>query len=278
MRWKASQLVMQIGFRHPPSLDKDRFEGWPDTGMDFLEHQFALEHPEESDYATTGDIFSALSNVRQDDMDLTKSFPSGMIASLHVDKWDRLKSQTIGFIGRFHRQIISAGAEAMSEEEKRSFLSAISSDVDTEEGKYACRDIFSYAIMSHSVWRRHLGLEHLDLLESLVSSIGTGSWYTGDTELISALADENLLDGAVLKTWLQVIWLDFHISFPDWEVTQQAQSAIKDLFIRRPQLMDDFQMAIDLQAQNFYILYPAEMKQRARDKLEEICKDVNSQL
>jgi hypothetical protein len=277
MRWKASQLVMQIGFRHSPSLRlrrDDRVGGWPATGVNFLEHQFTLEHPEESDYDTTADVFSALSNGDwDDDIELTKSFLSGMIASLQVDKPARLKPQIIRFISEFRRQIFDGGVEAMSEEEKRIFMSAISSEVDIQGGKYHCRDMLIDAIKSR-VWRRYLGLEHLDRLESLVSSIG--SWDTGDTELISALADENLLNGAILKTWLQVIWLQLHIDIPDSEKAQQARSAIKKLFIRRPELMDDFRVAINLLSQiEDYRGYPHET-QRARDKLEEVCKDVTS--
>jgi hypothetical protein len=212
-------------------------------------------------------------------MDLTNSFPSRMIASLQVDKWTRLKPQIIGFIGQFYRQIIDAGVDAMSEDEKRNFLSAISSEVDTVDGKCACRNILKHAIRLH-VWRRYLGLEHLNLLESLVSSIWLGSDTDDlDTSLIPALADENLLDGAILKTWLQVLWPPLHILVPDSEVTQQAQSAIKELFIRRPELMDDFRAAINLQTQvEFYRGLLDEDIQRARDKLEEICKDVTSTL
>jgi hypothetical protein len=267
---------MQIGFRHSPLLwleKKDRV-GWPSTGLSFLEHQFALEDPDESDYVTTADVFSALSNVRPErDMDLTKSFPSGMIASLQVDKWARLKSHMIEIIRRFHRQIVDAGVESMSEEEKRILLSAISSEVDTERGKRVCRNTLIHAIRS-PVWRRALRLEDLNLLESLVSSIGFGFYIGDDRELIFALTDENLLDGAILKTWLQVIWLPLHIRFPDSELTQYAQLVIKELFIPRPDLMDDFQIAINSQTQG----YPDEMIQPARDKLEEICKDVTTTL
>jgi hypothetical protein len=278
MRWKASQLVMQIGFRQSPSLrlqGKNRV-GWPVTGLNFLEHQFALEHPEESDYDTTADVFSALSNGDWGyDMVLTKSILSGTIASLQVDRPARLKSQIIRFIHRFTRQIFNAGAEMMSEEEKQIFISAISSEVDMKDGKYGCRNILTYAIMSR-VWRRYLGLEHLKVLESLVSSIGFGD--IGDKELISALADENHLDGAILKTWLQVIWLDLHIYLPDEEMTQHARSAIKELFIRRPEFMDEFQMAINLHAQIERYRRCTVGIQRAKHKLEEVCKDVASTL
>jgi hypothetical protein len=279
MRWEASQLVMQIGFRHSPSLRcaYDRLKGWLDTGLKFLEHQFALEHPEESDYDTTADVFSAFSNISIDRQkwDLTNSFLSKVIGWLQVDKWARLKRQLIGFIYQFRWQILDAGAEAMSEEEKRNFLSAISSEVYTEhEIKCACRDMLRDAIRSR-VWRSYLGLEHLKRLESLVSSIKL-DYFQLDTELISALADENLLNGAILKTWLQVIWLDLHIHFPDSETTQQAQSAIKELFIRLPELMDDFRTAINFSTQDGYRSYPDEKRQRGIDKLEEICKDVSS--
>jgi hypothetical protein len=126
-------------------------------------------------------------------------------------------------------EIFDAGAEAMSEEEKQILFSAISSEVDMERGKDDCRGMFKSAIKSR-VWRRYLGLKHLRVLESRVSSIGfvmeipvehmrfifiSFGHGVRDTELISELADENLLDGAILKTWLQVIWLDMHIAIPD---------------------------------------------------------------
>jgi hypothetical protein len=255
-------------------LEEKDHVGWLTTGLKYLEHQFALEDPEESDYVTTADVFSAFSNVRPgQNTDFTKSFPSRMIASLQVDKWARLKSQIIGFIHQFYRQIIDAGVDAMSEEEKQNFLSVISPEIDIQGGMYNCMDMTIYAIRSR-VWRRYLGLEHLNFLESLASSIGFGL-YIGDRELISALADENLLNGAVLKTWLQVIWLELHIRFPNSELTQYAQSVIKELFIRRPDLMDDFRAAINSQTQGYL---QSEGIRRTRDKLEEICKDVTSTL
>jgi hypothetical protein len=276
MRWKASQLVMQIGFRHSPSFGVDYFEGLPATGLHFLEHHFVLEHPEKSDYDTTADVFSALSNVYpEDDMDLTKSFLSGMIASLQVEEPARLKPRIISFIHRFRRQIF----EAMSENQKQIFFSTMSSEIDIEGGKDARRDILMDAIMSPA-WRRYLGLEHLNLLESLLSTIGPGDdiFYVYQyTNLISALADENLLNGAILKTWLQIFWLPLHI-VSDMEMTQEARSAIKELFIRRPELMDDFRTAINLQTQlEFYRNYPNGI-QRGRDKLDEICIDLTSAL
>jgi hypothetical protein len=130
-------------------------------------------------------------------------------------------------------------------------------------------------------WRGYLGLEHLKVLESLVSSIGFkfGDIYgVYDTGLIRVLEEENLLNGAILKTWLQVIWLHLHFDYPDSEMTQQAQSAIKELFMRRPDLMDEFRTGINVQAQDgLYRLHPNEI-QRGRDKLEEVCKDVTSTL
>jgi hypothetical protein len=100
-----------------------------------------------------------------------------------------------------------------------------------------------------------------------------------DPSLIPALADENLLNGAILKTLLQVIWLDLHIYEAYSTVTKQAQSAVKEFFIRQPELMDDFRAAINLQTQNEdYNLnsYLINGIQRARDKLEEVCKDVTA--
>jgi hypothetical protein len=96
-----------------------------------------------------------------------------------------------------------------------------------------------------------------------------------DTELlIPALADENLLNGAILKTWLQLFWLHLHIHFPDSEMKQQAQSAIKELFIQRPDLMDGFRATINLQAQSvYYKKFPGAIHP-ARNKLAEVCKDV----
>jgi hypothetical protein len=171
-------------------------------------------------------------------------------------------------------RIFDAGVEAMSGQEKRVLLSAISSEVDDRVEKHYCRNMLIYAIRSY-VWRRYLGLEHLNLLESLVSSFGFDD-YIGDPELISVLADENHLNGAILKTWLQVIWLDLHIRIPDSETTKQGQSAIKKLFIRRPDLMDEFRVAINSQTQiEDYRKYASRIK-RARDKLQEICKDVTS--
>jgi hypothetical protein len=245
---------------------------WPVTGLDFLEHQFALEHPEESDYDTVADIFSALaSGYPEAGMDLTKSFLSGMIASLQVEKPARLKPPILKFISQFRRQIFDTGVQAMSEEEKRILFAAISSEVDMKHGKNYCRDILISAIMS-CVSRRYLGLEHLNLLESLVSSIGfpTDMEVILATNLIPALADEKLLNGAILKTWVQVIWLDLHILFPYSEASQLAQSAIKKLFIRRPELMDDFRSAIKLQTQNDrYRRSSFEIT----EALEEICED-----
>jgi hypothetical protein len=272
---------MQIGFRHSPSfsLQKKDHAGWPATGLNFLEHQFGLEHPEESDYDTTADIFSALSNVNlEDDMpvDLTKSFLSDIIASLQVDKPARLKQQIIRFIRQFSRRILDAGGEAMSEEEKRILLSAIVCEVDAERGK-DCMHIWKDMITSR-VWRPYLRLEHLKILESLASSSGFRIGDIGNTKLFSALADENLLNGAILKTWFQVFWLPLHIPFPFSERTRQAKSAIKKLFIPRPELMDDFRAAINLQMQNeIYKAYPDNI-QVARDSLEEVCKDVTSTL
>jgi hypothetical protein len=280
MRWRASELVMQIGFRHSPSFWPEHEErvGWPGTGLQFLEHQFSFEHPEESDYDTTADVFSALSNLFwHGNMDFTKSILSGMTASLQVAKPARLRPQIITFIGKFLWQVFHVGAEVMSEQEKRILLSAILSEADIENEKYYRMDMLEYAIRS-DVWRRYLGLEHLEVLESLVLSIGCVD-VIGDTELISALAEENLLDGAILKTWLQVIWLELYIVFPDSEMEQQAESAIKDLFIRRPDLMDDFQMAIHSLAQHQYCRDRSDKEiQRAKDKLEEVCKDVTSTL
>jgi hypothetical protein len=285
LRWKASQLVMQIGFRHSPEshyLKEEDRVGWPATGLNFLEHQFAFEQPQESDYDTTADVFFALSTVYWDEhsMDLTKSFLSGMIASLQVHEATRLKQETIRFIRRFYQEILDAGAEVMSEEEKRVLLSAISSEVDTEEGKRRCIDILSGAISLHYGWRRYLDPGHLELLESLRSSTSL-DFTPCNPELIPALAKENFLNGAILKTWLQVFWLQWHMfSWLDPEVeeiVQQAQSAIKELFIRRSDLMDNFQAAINLQTQNEdYRDDP--MIKIAIDKLEEICKDVISTL
>jgi hypothetical protein len=165
----------------------------------------------------------------------------------------------------------------MSEEEKQILFSVILSEDGIEDGKDHHMDILISAIKSR-VWRRCLGLEHLKVLESLVSSIGFGNSIEDAELLIPELAEENLLNGAILKTWLQVIWLHWHIYFPNWEETQQAQSAIKELFIRRPELMDDFQMAINLQTQNDYYRKFPDGIQRGRDKLEEVCKDVSSTL
>jgi hypothetical protein len=252
--------------------------GWPGIGLNFLEHQFSLEY---SDYDRTADVFSALSTTVYwpNDTDLTKSFLSGMIASLQADKPARLRQQTFRFISRFRRRIFDAGAETMSEEEKGIFLSSISSEVDMERRK-DCREMLKYAITSR-VWRRSLDVEHLQLLESLVSSIGFGddisiSVVLRDTKLIPALEEENLLDGAVLKTWVQVIWQDLHILLPNWEKTKQAQSAIKDLFIRRPDLMDEFRMAINSQMEiEHYRCFPHAI-QRGISKLDEVCEVVSS--
>jgi hypothetical protein len=282
MRWQAFQLVIQIGFRHSSSLKllaKDRV-GWPAAGLDFLEYHFALEHPKESDYDTTADVFSALSNADwDDDMNLRKIFLSGMIASLQVENPARLKPQIIGFIHRFMRQIHDAGVEAMSEEEKRIFLSTMTTKVDTDLAKYFCMDMWIRAIRSHD-WRRSLQPEHLTSLESLVSSIqfGISSMLdvSRDPSLISTLEDENFLDGAILKTWVQVIWLHLHIHFPDSEMTQQAQSAIRKLFSRRPQFTNEFRMKINEWKQNeYYRRFPDGIK-RAGDKLEEVCEVVTS--
>jgi hypothetical protein len=152
-------------------------------------------------------------------------------------------------------------------------MSAFSSEVDIEDGKYYCRTILEVAIKS-PVWRRYLRLEHLNLLGLLASSIGIDYYPSeADLKLIPALAEENLLNGAILKTWLQITWLELHIFFPDSKTTQQAQLAIKELFIRRPELMDDFRAAINLSMQEgYYRNYPDNMTQRARDTLEEICK------
>jgi hypothetical protein len=276
MRWKVSQLLMQIGFRHSPChwlRQKDHVE-WPITGLDFLEHQFALEHPKESDYDTTADVFCALANgYPQAYMDLTKTFLSGMIASIQVDKPARLKPQLLEFIRRYRCQIFNTGVEAMSEEEKRILLSAISSEVDLKD---CCRDMLIDAITS-DVWRRCLELEHLEVLESLVSSVGFGISILDvprGPRLIPALAEENHLNGAILKTWLQVIWLELHVDVPDWKMKQQAQSAIKELFIRRPELMYDFRTALDLRTQKYYSFYSVKDIHRARDELEKVCDHV----
>jgi hypothetical protein len=271
MKCRASQIVMQIGFRHSPlNLRVTEYAGWPVTGLMFLEHQFPLEY---LDYDSIEDGFSALYFVHsEEDTPWTEAFVVGMVTSLQVDKPTRLKAGIIRFISRFGRQVLNGGVQAMPEEQRQSFFAAMLSKVDMEKGEYRSMDILTYALMS-SASRPYLGLEHLTLLETLVSTlIRSYAAYEGlsDAGLISALANENLLDGALLKLWLKILWLRMHIdhdTFHDSEVPKRVLE-IKNLFIERPELMEEFRMEMDSLMQNRF--------QFAKEKLEEFWKTVKS--
>jgi hypothetical protein len=202
MKWRASRLVMQIGFRHPPSWPPaDEYAGWPVTGLKFLEHQFALEP---LDYDSIADVLTALQYRLSGEATIpwTKTFVVGMVASLQVDKPTRLRAAIIRFIHRFGHQVLNQGVQAMSEEQKQSFFAAMLSKVDMEGREYYSKGILTYAIMS-SASRPCLDLDHLTLLESMISRtvylLDAAIEGLNDAWLIPALADKNLLDGAILK-------------------------------------------------------------------------------
>jgi hypothetical protein len=268
---------MQIGFRHLELSWTESHVGWPAIGLRFLEHQFVLDNPEESDYESMADGFTALTCLDPDnDFRWNGSFLAGMIRSLHIEIPSRLRIAVIEFIGHHARQIFSAGVEAMVEEHRRIFFASISSGFHFGHEERPYRKILTFALMS-PMSRPYLTIEHLDFLEFLarraldISMRDAVREGVQNSELIPTLKRENLLDGAILKIWLKVLWMELYDGFVSTEVDDQLRSTTKELFIQRPELVDEFRTAIASLMADGNNEYASTLRKQRRAKLEMVC-------